>query len=166
MKLFILDKNARQNAQSYTDQHLIEAIDYLVHILSFVHYLYDERESLIQGLPTQKELISTKWVSWVRSGYQAYFWSSELLYWLFQEYEYRFGEPHQMSCLFYKLRQMPKPIEDNYQEVDFPRDLPRRYNKSGIINSYRHYYDQHHALDKYTNRDKPYWFKREKVCAL
>lgn len=159
MKIFVLNVNARQNAESYCDEHIDDAIVFLSKALSLLQYKYSADESELKGLPKINILIPHKWLNWIDSGYKAYFWSTELFYWLCKEYEFRFGNPHPYEALFYKLREIPKPIENNYDEVDFPKDLPTRYSKSGTVSAYRHYYHQHYAGLTYSNRKKPHWAK-------
>lgn len=99
---------------------------------------------------------------WVRESQANYVFLRDLLYYLNEEFYYRFGKHHKSFINVFRYLQTPPkyiPIKDFTEPTPAMPDKYKVPNNS--LESYRNYYigDKQH-LAKWTNREIPKWFKK------
>lgn len=168
MNIFWLDNDLKTCAKYHNDKHCVKMILEYAQLLSTAHHILG---SDVDKTKIYKAThINHPCAIWVRESKGNYATLSDLLFWLGNEYTFRYGKFHKtMDNIFTLLRIFPNyPSNDNTyiwpggNSIISTRPLcmPDEYKIEGDpIQSYRNYYigsKQHIA--NWKNRSIPNWF--------
>lgn len=131
MNIFILDNNPRLAAQQHCDKHVPKMILESAQMLSTV----------LGGpyKPTHKNHPCTKWVAESR---QNAAWLGQLMYWLNEEYKWRFDKEDD-HLAYYKCGYLIRCCLDQLPDIGqtpFAQAMPDEHKNDDAVTAYRAYY--------------------------
>lgn len=131
MNIFVLDENPRLAAQYTCDKHVIKMVLESAQMLSTV----------LGGpyKPTHKNHPCTKWVAESR---QNAAWLGQLMYWLNEEYMWRFGKTED-HLAYYKCGYLIRCCLDQLPDIGqtpFVQAMPDECKHDDAVQAYRTYY--------------------------
>ena len=155
MNIFILDYDVEKCAQYHADKHVIKMILESAQMLSTaVRFcgIDEGYKATHQNHPCS---------IWVRKSLYNYLWLRDLIYYLNEEYKYRFfhSKNHKSFDVAWALPIPPLPSKVKTQTV-FAQAMPDQYQKPCAVDAYRAYYQgEKQHLFSWTRRGKPDWLE-------
>ena len=159
MNIFYLDKDPEIAAQMMCDKHVVKMILESAQMLSTAHRVLDGDEYADKmGLykMAHKNHPST---IWVRSALANYDWLLSHMYYLMEEYTYRYEKHHATERLKKPLFKAPDNINWSYSFSDPPQCMPDYCKGVDTVSSYQTYYIVEKSdFATWKRRIKPEWF--------
>jgi hypothetical protein len=162
MNLFYLHSDPRLAAEAHLDKHCVKMILETAQLLSTAHRVINpERiphyDSVGLYKTTHKNHPSAVWV---RSGVDQYRWAHDLLYYLLQEYHYRYGKIHATDRLRPHLLDAPPDIDWEAPWTDPPQCMPDDVKvPDNTVEAYKRYYAKYKKdMARWTIRPEPEWW--------
>lgn len=158
MNIFFLSTNTKLCAEYHNDKHVVKMILETAQLLSTAHAILDNDGKQVEGMykPTH---INHPCAIWVRKTRDNYIWTSNLLYWLLEEYTHRYNKVHKVKEMYDELVFNPKNIIDSFFTTP-ALAMPDEYKNSDPVEAYRNYYiGEKRHIAKWTNRQIPSWWK-------
>ena len=159
MNIFLLDWDVKKCAQYHCDKHVVKMILETAQLLCGVHHTISPTDQIPYKLSHKNHPCSI----WARESITNYLYLCELGLELCKEYTHRYGKQHKSKaviewCLINKA---------NIVDIGFTEPamaMPDEYKVKSVVESYRNYYNGAKAdFAKWTKRESPEWFKKEKV---
>ena len=170
MNIFFLDRDPQIAAQMHCNSHVVKMILESAQLLSTAHRILDGTDGV---LPDDRQTVLYRATHknhpsaiWTRANADNYRWVHDLLYFLIDEYRFRYGnKPHATERLLPFLLDAPYNINTKCPRVLVapPQCMPDDCKSLDTVNSYRTYYVKHkYHIAKWTRRETPEWWD-EKV---
>lgn len=182
MNIFYIDENPKQCAEWFVDKHVNKMLIETAQLLSTAHRILDGEQVVVHlkhketGKVRKKNVwilpddrneslyACTHWnrpaARWVRESVENYNWLVDHLYWLGQEYTYRYGKKHAtIERCFYQLQSPPFGLRA-WDRTELPITMDETYiiSDDPVVN-YRNYYVRGKShLKSYKKRDEPIWW--------
>lgn len=163
MNVFYLSHNPTKCAKWYFNSHiskmLIESVQMMSTTLWFTDPLIAEYLYKNQKCYAPISNVNHKSAVWVRSSLSHFIWLRNLIICLNEEKKYRFNTGDHKS--YFVGINLPFPCIENIKFSQPPQAMPEYLQNKDSIVAYRNYYmsDEKNHIAKWTNRNKPEWWK-------
>lgn len=163
MNIFYLDRNPKVAAEMHCDKHVVKMILESAQMLCTAHRvldsdLYADKAGLYKMV--HKNHPST---IWTRSNDKHYKWLYSLMYYLMEEYTYRYGKHHATERLLEPLKLVPFFI-DKGPFVDPPQCMPDYCKNEDTVTAYQTYYIlQKLRFATWKHRAEPEWINEQRA---
>ena len=146
MNIFVLDESPRVAAMAHCDKHVIKMVLESAQMLSTV----------LGGpyKPTHKNHPCTKWVAESR---QNAAWLGQLMYWLNEEYKWRFDKEDD-HLAYYKCGYLINTLDQlpDIGQTPFAQAMPDECKHNDAVQAYRTYYRTKHFAE--WRKGAPTWW--------
>lgn len=160
MNIFPIDKNPKRCVKMMCDQHIVkiltEAVELYCSALS--------GNELYKQIPQELKYKNVKspWVNWAKDKRNRY-WLSYYIYWLNEEYKYRFHKEHKAYEVFKTVATQVKEFPYIYISLRYPKEFLQLVDDDSkcedSVEAYKKYYKYKYKNFKipmrWTNRQKP-----------
>ena len=155
MNIFVLDYTPAVAAEAHCDKHVVKMVLETAQLLCTCHRICGSEFADELYKPTHVNHPCSKWL---RESTENYHWTSDLFFWLLQEYYYRFDKEHACARLLPLIEKPPEEL-DIADATDFALAMPDEYKEYGDpVECYRQYYAwEKSRLLYYTGRTPPDW---------
>ena len=159
MNIFLFSLSTGKNAKMHADKHVVKMLVEYAQLLCGAHYFTPgELSKTVSYKLTHK---NHPCAVWVRESLDNWLYLYELALDLYTEYLHRFTKPSHKSgdvILGLEIPNLPK-----IGLTPFPQAMPDTYKNDNVVAAYRSYFNgEKQNLAKWTNREKPNWFKEAK----
>lgn len=160
MNIFPIDRNPKRCVKMMCDQHIVKILTEGVEIYCSAlsgNKLYEE---IPQELKYKN--VKSPWVNWAKDKINRC-WLAYYIYYLHQEYRYRFGKEHKAYIIFKNVSNIVKEVPYQDIELNYPKEFLQLVDEDSkcmdSIKAYRNYYRYKYNNFKipmrWTNREKP-----------
>ena len=152
MNIFVLDNDIRKCAEYHCDKHVVKMILESAQMLCSAYYYTGQEHKSPYKLAHKNHPCSV----WVRESLSNWLWLRDLALYLYDEYQYRYGnKEHKAGEVILALE---TPDLQDKGITAHPQAMPLEYKDMDAITAYRNYYkgDKQHIL-QYTRRPFPEW---------
>ena len=162
MNLFILSMNPIECAAMMMDKHVVKIILEAVQMLCTAKRMSDPDDPLCETL--YKTSHKNHPVSvWVRSSYENYSWTLDLVDAMHAEWQFRYGHrrQHKSYSVALQLRENPPSQFLEKGLTPFVKAMPDVYKQiDDSIEAYKQYYmsEEKRKIATWKKREKPDWF--------
>jgi len=154
MNIFYLDHNPRLAAEYHCDKHVVKMITETCQLLSTAHHEFKSSNEILMK-PTHKNHPSA---IWVRESANNYMWARDLLKYLIEEYDIRYGKKDK----FLRAREiitLDPPVNLLYKGMtEIKLAMPDDCKKDCPVESYRTYYLLHKKTFAKWKNKIPHWW--------
>lgn len=179
MNIFHLDRDPVVAARMMCDKHVVKMIVEYAQLMSTAHRVLDGapyiaktkngrniKRWMLPG-PAEERLkykashVNHPSAIWVRQSAKNYRWIYKHFQELCKEYTHRYGKKHKTDeKLNFMLWFAPKNIDQVTGLTEFAQAMPDYCKREDPVDAYRNYYlNEKRSFAKWTNREKPYWWK-------
>ena len=160
MNIFFLDENPTLSAQYHVDKHVVKMILETAQLLCSVHHVTDQ---VTPQVPYKLSHKNHPCAVWARQSLSNYLYLCELGLELGKEYTHRYGKRHKsIDVINWCIINKP-----NIPDIGFTTPamaMPDEFKVDSVVESYRNYYiGAKIDLASWKNREKPFWFKKNKL---
>ena len=164
MNIFVLDQTPEMSAKYHCDKHVLKMIIETAQLLSTAHHVLTPDSTIAKSV-YRKTHVNHPCAVWVRTCYENYEWTYNLLLKLLAEYEFRYGKHHKTGDLTQYLKTPPANITMLGHMTQRPQCMPDDCKQESTVSAYRDYYIKHkNHFAKWTKRETPNWFEQRKIA--
>lgn len=161
VNFFYLDKDPYKCAQYYCDKHVNKIMIELAQMLSYVHYEKSNKKPPYKK--TKSISINLAPLKWIMKSTNNYKYAANLATGLLNEYKYRYNKEHKCEkAIIWLNKNIPLLEKKNRTKFKFTKNVSAygEFIKDSVLASRYMYVDFKCKKDKWTKRNKPYWFDK------
>jgi len=141
MNIFPIDKNPKRCVKMMCDQHIVKILTEAVEIYCSALSGNELYEQIPQELKYKN--VKSPWVNWAKDKTNRH-WLSFYIFWLNEEYKYRFHKEHRAFKIFSIVSQKVKEFPYLYISLKYPKEFLQLVDEDSkcdnSIMAYRNYY--------------------------